>query len=114
MASDTMERTLPRAEGTQPMKTDLKNDGQKRLARISGQVSGIQKMVEADRPCGDILQQIVAVRAALDQLGIAFLSEHLQTCVLHQNVNTEEDCCTHLPEEQWSDEIRATLKRYLK
>jgi DNA-binding FrmR family transcriptional regulator len=96
------------------MKSDLKDDGKKRLARISGQVSGLQKMLEADRPCGDILQQIVAVRAALDQLGIAFLSEHLQTCVLHQNVKDDEECCTNLPEEQWSEEIRSTLKRYLK
>jgi DNA-binding FrmR family transcriptional regulator len=96
------------------MKTDLKSDSHKRLARISGQVSGIQKMIEGDRPCGDILQQIVAVRAALDQIGIAFLSEHLQTCILHQGVTNEEDCCQHLPEAQWSDEIRSTLKRYLK
>jgi CsoR family transcriptional regulator, copper-sensing transcriptional repressor len=96
------------------MKSELKNDSHKRLARIAGQVTGIQKMVEGDRACGDILQQIVAVRAALDQLGIAFLSEHLQTCVLHQNVKDEEDCCTHLPEDQWSEEIKSTLKRYLK
>jgi CsoR family transcriptional regulator, copper-sensing transcriptional repressor len=96
------------------MKNELREDSRKRLARIAGQVTGIQKMVEGDRACGDILQQIVAVRAALDQLGIVFLSEHLQTCVLHQNVTDEEECCTHLPEEQRSDEIRATLKRYLK
>lgn len=96
------------------MKAELKDDSRKRLARISGQVTGIQKMVEGERPCTDILQQIVAVRAALDQLGIAFLSEHLQTCVLHQNVTDEGECCTHLPEEQWSDEIRSILKRFLK
>lgn len=96
------------------MKNELRDDSRKRLARISGQVTGIQKMVEGDRACGDILQQIVAVRAALDQLGIMFLSEHLQTCVLHQNVTDEEECCTNLPEEQRSDEIRATLKRFLK
>lgn len=96
------------------MKVEIKSDSHKRLARIAGQVSGIQKMVEVDRPCGDILQQIVAVRAALDQLGIVFLSEHLQTCILHQNVTDEEECCQHLPEEQWSDEIRTTLKRFLK
>jgi len=96
------------------MKNELRQDSHKRLARIAGQVSGIQKMVDGDRPCGDILQQIVAVRSALDQLGIIFLSEHLQTCILHQNVEDEGECCTHLPEEQRSDEIRSTLKRYLK
>lgn len=71
-------------------------------------------MVDTDRACGDVLQQIVAVRAALDQLGIVYLSEHLQTCVLHQNVLDEGECCTDLPEAQRSEEIRATLKRFLK
>ncbi len=96
------------------MKAELKDDSRKRLARIAGQVSGIQKMVEGDRACADVLQQIVAVRAALDQLGIAFLSEHLQTCVLHQNVSSEDECCTDLPEGQRSDEIKNTLRRFLK
>lgn len=96
------------------MKRELRDDSRKRLAKIAGQVAGIQKMVEGDRGCSDILQQIVAVRAALDQLGIVYLSEHLQTCVLHQNVEDEDECCKHLPEDQRSDEIRSTLKRFLK
>ena len=96
------------------MKTELKVDSKRRLARIGGQVTGLQKMIEEDRACSDILQQIVAVRAALDQLGIAFLSEHLQTCVLHQNVEAEDDCCTNLPESERSAEIKSTLRRFLK
>jgi DNA-binding FrmR family transcriptional regulator len=96
------------------MKGELKSDAQKRLSRISGQVTGLQKMVEGDRGCSDILQQIVAVRAALDQLGVVFLSEHLQTCVLHQDVQDEDECCTHLPESKRSEEIRTTLRRFLK
>lgn len=96
------------------MKTALKSDAGRRLSRISGQVAGIQKMVEADRACGELLQQISAVRAALDQLGVMFLAEHLQTCVLHRDVTEADDCCTDLPEEQWSAEIRATLTRFLK
>ena len=95
------------------MKSGLKDDSRKRLARIAGQVAGIQRMVDGDRACAEVLQQIVAVRAALDQLGIAFLSEHLQTCVLHQNVECEEECCTHLPEDQRADEIKNTLRRFL-
>jgi CsoR family transcriptional regulator, copper-sensing transcriptional repressor len=96
------------------MKTTTKSDSKRRLNRIAGQLTGIQRMVEEERPGGDILQQVVAVRAALDQLGVGLLTEHLQTCVLHRNVATAEDCCTELPEEQWSDEIRATLTRFLK
>ena len=96
------------------MKNEIKGDSGKRLARIAGQVSGIQKMIGEDRTCSEILQQVVAVRSALDQLGIVLLTEHLQTCILHQGVKNEEDCCLELPEEKWSDEIRDTLKRFLK
>ena len=71
-------------------------------------------MIDSERNCGEVLQQIVAVRAALDQLGVVLLAEHLQTCVLHQGVTTDGDCCTDLPEDQWSDEIRSTLTRFLK
>lgn len=96
------------------MKTDFKADAQRRLARISGQVAGLQRMVEGGRPCSDVLQQIVALRAALDHLGVIYLTEHLQTCVLHQNVSSEDECCTQLPEERRSEEIRSSLTRFLK
>jgi len=96
------------------MKHELKTDSQKRLARIAGQVAGIQKMVDGERTCADILQQVVAVRSAMDQLGVALLTEHLQTCVLHRGVTEAADCCTDLPEEQWSEEIRSSLRRFLK
>jgi DNA-binding FrmR family transcriptional regulator len=96
------------------MKAELKDDSRKRLARIAGQVNGLQKMVESDRSCNDILQQIVAARAALDQLGISFLTEHLQSCVLHQDVTNEDECCTHLPENKWPEEIKTSLSRFLR
>ncbi|MFI5385623.1 MAG: metal-sensitive transcriptional regulator, partial [Fimbriimonadales bacterium] len=61
-------------------------------------------MIDDSRECAEILQQVVAVRSALDQLGVALLTEHLQTCVLHQGVEHLDDCCKDLPEEKWSDE----------
>ena len=96
------------------MKSDVKADAKRRLARIAGQVSGVQKMVDTDRSCAEILQQIVAVRAAIDQLGVVYLTEHLQTCVLHQGGSDEQDYCQDLPEHKRSEEIRQTLTRFLK
>jgi DNA-binding FrmR family transcriptional regulator len=96
------------------MKDALKAGSRARLARIAGQVNGLQKMVESDRACLDILQQIVAARSALDQLGITFLTEHLQTCVLHRDVENEDECCTHLPESKRSEEIKNSITRFLK
>jgi DNA-binding FrmR family transcriptional regulator len=52
-----------------------------RLKRIAGQVSGIQRMVEEDRYCVDVLLQIAAVRAALEQAGKLLLGAHVETCV---------------------------------
>ena len=96
------------------MKDDFKADAQRRLARVAGQVAGLQKMVEGDRACSDVLQQITALRSALDQLGIIYLTEHLQSCVLHQDTGQGHEHCTDLPEEQRSEEIRSTLTRFLK
>jgi len=96
------------------MKTELKSNSRRRLARIAGQVTGLQKMIDDNRACSDVLQQVVAVRAALDQLGIVLLTDHLQTCVLHRGVEATDDCCKDLPEELWTDEIRSTLTRFLK
>jgi CsoR family transcriptional regulator, copper-sensing transcriptional repressor len=53
----------------------------KRLRRIEGQTRGLQKMVEEDRWCPDILQQIAAVRAALDKVALGLANGHVQHCM---------------------------------
>ena len=54
---------------------------QTRLRRIEGQVRGIQKMVEADRYCIDVLTQVNATRAALESLVLQLLADHTEHCV---------------------------------
>jgi len=53
----------------------------KRLRRIEGQVRGIQKMVEDDRYCIDILQQASAVTAAMDKVSLGLLNDHVSHCM---------------------------------
>lgn len=53
----------------------------KRLRRIEGQVRGIQKMVEQDRYCIDVLQQASAVNAAMDKVAIGLLTDHISHCM---------------------------------
>jgi DNA-binding FrmR family transcriptional regulator len=53
----------------------------KRLRRIEGQVRGLQAMVEEDRWCPDILQQIAAVQAALDKVALGLAQGHVQHCM---------------------------------
>ena len=59
-----------------------KPDIAKRLARIEGQVRGIARMVEEDRYCIDVLDQISAITKALQQVSIGLLHDHLQHCVV--------------------------------
>jgi DNA-binding FrmR family transcriptional regulator len=53
----------------------------KRLRRIEGQVRGVQKMVEEDRWCPDILQQIAAIDSALDKVALGLASDHVKHCM---------------------------------
>ncbi|MGM8365687.1 metal-sensing transcriptional repressor [Virgibacillus sp. W0181] len=54
-----------------------------RLKRIEGQVRGIQKMVEEDRYCIDVLVQISAINAALKKVGFTVAERHMHHCVSH-------------------------------
>ena len=53
-----------------------------RLRRIEGQVGGIERMVEEDRYCIDILTQISAVQAALDKVALGLMDDHAHHCVV--------------------------------
>src|SRR3990170_1278708 len=68
--------------GVEIMENDKGRKIKARANRIAGQVAGIQRMLEEDRYCVDVLNQIAAVRSALDALGIELLSKHLESCVL--------------------------------
>jgi CsoR family transcriptional regulator, copper-sensing transcriptional repressor len=54
----------------------------KRLHRIAGQVGGLERMVDEDRYCIEILTQISAVQSAIDQVALALLDEHTRHCVV--------------------------------
>ena len=67
----------------------------KRMRRVEGQVRGIEKMVDDDRYCIDIVTQITAVQAALDKVALELLEDHAQHCVIgakptQQGERTEE------------------------
>ena len=60
---------------------DNKDAVQKRLRRIEGQVRGLQRMVDEDSYCVDVLTQISAVNRALQAVAIELLGDHLSHCV---------------------------------
>jgi DNA-binding FrmR family transcriptional regulator len=61
--------------------TGNKDQVQKRLRRIEGQVRGVQRMVEDDKYCIDVLTQISAVTSALQAVALELLDDHLGHCV---------------------------------
>jgi DNA-binding FrmR family transcriptional regulator len=61
--------------------TPHKEDHLKRLRRIEGQARGLQRMVEEDKYCIDILTQVSAMTRALQSVSLSLLSEHLGHCV---------------------------------
>jgi CsoR family transcriptional regulator, copper-sensing transcriptional repressor len=61
--------------------TMTKDDYMRRLRRIEGQVRGLQRLVDEDTYCIDVLTQISAVNSALQSVALGLLDEHLRHCV---------------------------------
>jgi CsoR family transcriptional regulator, copper-sensing transcriptional repressor len=65
-----------------PMNPDAKATLLRRLRRVEGQVRGLQRMVEAEAYCIDVLHQVAAARAALAEVGRTLLGGHVERCVV--------------------------------
>jgi DNA-binding FrmR family transcriptional regulator len=62
-----------------------------RLRRIEGQVRGIQRMIEDDEYCIDVLTQVAAVTKALQGVGLGLLDEHVRHCVRNAASSSEAE-----------------------
>jgi DNA-binding FrmR family transcriptional regulator len=87
---------------------------QTRLNRIAGQVAGLQQMVENERYCVDILTQVAAVRSALDAVGVALLTSHIETCIAGHGTESEHECARTMTREELITEVQTALSRFLK
>jgi len=84
-----------------------KNDSiQKRLRRVEGQIKGIQRMVDEEKYCGDILIQIAAARAALNKAGGLILENHMKDCLKNYLDNKGQD--------EALDDLIDTMLKYTK
>ena len=63
----------------------------KRLRRVEGQVRGVEKMVDDDRYCIDVLTQISAIQAALDKVALGLMDDHARHCVIDGPAELKED-----------------------
>ncbi|HBB76342.1 MAG: hypothetical protein A2186_03190 [Candidatus Levybacteria bacterium RIFOXYA1_FULL_41_10] len=69
---------------------DVKEKSQKRLNIIKGQLEGLQKMIENDEYCMDLLNQSLAIQNSLKSLDSVLFERHVRTHVTHQFKNEEE------------------------
>lgn len=77
-----------------------------RLNKIEGQVRGIRRMVEEDRYCVDVLQQIASLRSAADAVAGILLEDHIRGCVAHGIRSGEGDA--------YIDEVMEIIRRYVR
>jgi|SRR5699024_3526752 len=89
-----------------PRTDDEKKKLVNRLKRIEGQVRGIQKMIEDDRYCMDILVQISAINAALKKVGFNVAERHAKHCVSHAVTSGDG--------EETIDELLEIMKHFAK
>jgi CsoR family transcriptional regulator, copper-sensing transcriptional repressor len=79
----------------------------RRLARAEGQVRGVSRMVEEDRYCIDVLTQISAARAALEEISLGLLDGHARHCMLGEGEAPED------PDEQ-VEELMGAVGRLVR
>jgi DNA-binding FrmR family transcriptional regulator len=87
-------------------RAESKEDILKRLRRIEGQIKGIQKMIEEEKGCTEILTQVSAVRAAINKTGSIILEKHSMTCI--ENAAAGEDG------KQALTELARTIQSFLR
>jgi CsoR family transcriptional regulator, copper-sensing transcriptional repressor len=80
---------------------------QNRLRRIEGQVRGVQRMVEEEAYCVDVLTQIGSVISALEKAGTILLKDHVEHCV-RESIEHGEDA------EEKIEELTTAVERFLK
>lgn len=71
------------------MGADRKQDIVRRLRSVEGHVRGIERMVEEDAYCVEVVNQILAVQKALKKVGALVLDQHLHSCVIHAIQGTD-------------------------
>jgi CsoR family transcriptional regulator, copper-sensing transcriptional repressor len=81
----------------------------KRLHRVEGQVRGLERMVEEDRYCIDVLTQISAVTTALESLALRILDDHVQHCVADALASGDEAAA-----QEKSRELLAAVQRFAR
>lgn len=99
------EMTCPHCSGRHKKEVKMKEKLITRLKKVEGQIRGIEKMVEEDAYCPDILMQVAAATSALNSFSKVLLSCHIKSCVKHDIQNGNDETI---------DELCELLQRLMK
>ena len=99
------EALCPACARTTERSEELQKDLANRLARISGQIRGIQRMLDENAYCIDIISQVSAASSALNSFAKALMANHIRTCVREDVANGHEEKL---------DELVGTLQKLMK
>ena len=77
-----------------------------RLKKIEGQVRGLQKMIEDDRYCVDVLVQVAAIKAGINKVGLSILEDHTRGCVVNAIKHDQGD--------EAIEELMGVLMKFVK
>ena len=86
--------------------SESKEDLNRRLKKIEGQVKGIQRMVTEDKYCVDVLIQVAAVRAALNRVGTIVFEHHSRGCMRNAAENGDQEAAI--------EELIGVLNKFIK
>lgn len=86
--------------------TESKEDLIRRLKKIEGQVKGIQRMVDSDKYCVDVLIQVAAVRAAINRVGTIVFEHHSRGCMRNAVENHDQEAAI--------EELIGVLTKFIK
>jgi DNA-binding FrmR family transcriptional regulator len=100
----------PRARSGRPVRgyASGKDDYLARLRKIEGQVRGLQKMIEDDRWCPDVVIQVSSATRALQEVAVGLLNDHIRQCVLTAARSSTADA------EERFDEVASTIRQAMR
>jgi len=85
-----------------------KDDYLRRLRKVEGQLRGLQKMIEADAWCPDVVIQVASATRALQEVAVGLLNDHLRHCVLAATADCPDDG------EERLGEVAATIRQVIR
>jgi DNA-binding FrmR family transcriptional regulator len=86
----------------------------RRLARIEGQVRGLRKLLSEDAYCCDVIAQVSAVSAALNQVSAAVATQHIRHCIANRDSVHAHATARTMSEQELFEELEDVLKRHVK